>query len=193
MELRHVVGVRHPREAVKALVGGQQPIAVAEVPLAEAPRGEAALAEDLGQRLLVRVEPPLIGREHHVPFHADPLGVAPGEQRRAGRRADRARHVELGEPQAVRRQPVNVRRRDRRVAEAAKVAVALVVREEEHHVRGARCDRPRPLGHQSAGANTARDEGHSGNQEGRDLAHGVLTDSWGAPWGAGVTHRTLEP
>ena len=69
------------------------------------------------------------------PAHADRVMIAPGQQRRAGRRAQR-RGVEVGVAQAACGQPVDVRRLDRG-AVAAEMRKAEVVEQDDQHVRRA--------------------------------------------------------
>src|SRR5262249_30576989 len=57
-----------------------------------------------------------------------------GHELRAARRAG-ARSVKVRPPLTLRRQPIDLRRPDRRMPVAAKVAVALVVRENDDKIR----------------------------------------------------------
>ena len=75
--------------------------------------------------------------------HADGMAVAPGEQR-GTRRGTHGRGVKVGEAQPLLRQPVE-RRRIRRPAERAHVAVADVIAHDEQHV-GRALRRPQRLG-----------------------------------------------
>ena len=67
---------------------------------------------------------------------ADLVDMAAGRQRGARRHADRRIGVGVGEAHATRRQPVEVRRLDHRVAITAEHPPAVLVRQDEQKVRG---------------------------------------------------------
>ena len=92
---------------------------------------------------------------------ADAVRVGAGEERRARRRADRLRHVEVGEAHALGGQPVDVRRADARRAVDADVAVAEVVGVHEDDVRRAVGRRCRPG---SLGGKASQDEAPEGRR-----------------------------
>ena len=109
---------------------GPQP----EVPLADDPRRVARPLQHRGQGLAPRLddEGGVAGED------ARPLpspGVFARQQGVAGRRAGRRRRVRVGEPQALPRQPVDVRRADPRRPVTPDVAVAQVVGIDEDDVR----------------------------------------------------------
>ena len=114
-----------------ALLGGT------EVPLADRERGVVLVAQHLRHRRGV-----LADRAAHVwvarvevgdRAHPDRVMVAAGQQRGSCRRAQRG-HVEVREAQPVGRQPVDVRRFDRRSV-AVEVRESEVVEEDDHDVR----------------------------------------------------------
>ena len=117
------------------VLGGER-----QVPLADAQRGVALRAQHLGQEpVLARHHAVVAGKARgHLLDDADTVGVmvAPGEQARARRRADR-RRVEVAVAQAARRQPVERRRADVG-AVAAQLREADVVQQEHEHVGRAR-------------------------------------------------------
>ena len=115
---------------LEALVHRAHRVGVAQVPLAEDAGGVAGVPELLGDGDLLRL--------HHRPADvgvdgAGAVVVAARHQRGARRRADRA-DVEALDLSALRRQGVEVRRPEDRVAGEAEVAVALVVGHDEHDV-----------------------------------------------------------
>ena len=111
-----------------------------EVPLADRVRRVAVGAQDLGKEaVLAGDDAPVAGvtgREVGDAAHAVAVMVAPGEQARASRRAERG-GVEIGEPHAVRREPVDRRRRDVG-AVTADLRVADIVEDDEQDVGRAR-------------------------------------------------------
>ena len=129
----HVVGVGQPVDLVEALLGGQERRAVAEVPLADHAGRVALLLQELGQGLLLRVEPVASGGAQRAE-DADPLRVAPRQERGSRRAADRLGHVEVREAHALGGEPVQVRRLEALRAVAPDVGVALVIGEDEHDV-----------------------------------------------------------
>ena len=106
------------------------------VVLAEPRRGIAVLPQDLADGGVVPPDDGVVARESggllgdHA--EADRVMIAPGDQRRARRRAQR-RGVELRVAQPRLRDPVQRRRRDD-TAEGARDAVALVVGHDQQHV-----------------------------------------------------------
>src|SRR4030095_10510518 len=128
-----------PEEDVEALTRRKVRREMAEVPLADERRRVASLAQHLGDGLLGGIEPGRVeGEEHAERAELHPGRIAPREQRRARRCADRRTDVELREPRPLARHAIQVRRRDVGTSVAAEVAVAHVVREYEDEVRAAR-------------------------------------------------------
>ena len=125
------------------------------VVLAEPGRPVAVVLEDLADRRLVpghdAVVAGIAGRLLGDDAEAHRVMVAPGDQRRARRRAQRGR-VEVGVAQAVGGDPVEVRRRDH-AAEGAGDAEAGVVGHDQQHVGRAlgRHDARRPVGRRLRG------------------------------------------
>ena len=76
---------------------------------------------------------------------ANALLIAAGDETRPGRRAGRSVCVEVGEPDAVSGQRVDVRSFDVRRPVAPKVPITDVVGDDEHDVRACRVDRPAPV------------------------------------------------
>src|SRR5262249_1235358 len=95
---------------------------------------------DLGESRRATCDPTAIAGEARRPLgddpHADRVGVAPGEQARAGRRAHR-RHMEVVVAKAARGEPVHGGGRDLRSG-AAEDGEADVVENDEQDVRRAR-------------------------------------------------------
>ena len=129
----HVVRVGQPEPRVEALPHRQELGQVAEMPLADHPRGVALRLQQLGDRDLVgRQTSGGIGAKHprsigavtavHAVAHRQPAG----EERRPARRTHRL-DVERRPFLALGRHPVEPRRLDHRRAEGAEVAVAEVV------------------------------------------------------------------
>ena len=108
-----------------------------QMPLPEPSRQIAVLLEDARKRRAIARDGRVVPRErtrelaHHA--EADPVVVAPRQQRRPGRRAQR-RDVKAVVAQPVLRQPGVVRGLDR-TAERARVAEAGVVDQNEKHIR----------------------------------------------------------
>ena len=122
------------RESVKLLESacvGMVWMLGAVVPLAERTGGIAGGLKCLGDRVLVGIEAFLPRGD---PAHPAAGVVAPGQEFRAGRRANRVDVIVL-EHRAVMRQGVNVWGRQVRVAVKAEVAPALVVGENHDNVR----------------------------------------------------------
>ncbi len=121
--------VERPGEALLVVRG--------QMPLAERPGQIAVLLEDARKRRAVARDRRVVARErarelaHHA--EADPVVIAPRQQRRPGRRAER-RDVEAVVAQPVLGEPRVVRGLDR-AAERARVAEAGVVDQHEQHVR----------------------------------------------------------
>ena len=133
----HVVRVRETEELVEALSRGQELAAMPEVPLPDHHRRVTTFLEDFGERDLVGAEAARRVGEEHSPLrgaHAGPDRVATREERGAARSADRRGRVELREAHALRGHPVELGRANRRMPVAAEVAVAQVIREEDHEV-----------------------------------------------------------
>ena len=117
------------------------------MPFAQDPGGVALRPQQVGQRLLVDVQAVLrlarapVGRDH--PFQPVTLLVAPRQQRRAGRGADRAGRVAVGEAGAVAGQGVDIGRGDVLGAVGTHVAIAQVV-DQDHDDIGFRRSGGRP-------------------------------------------------
>ena len=116
--------------------GGRALFHRGEVPLADAERGVARLAQHLGDRGGVVADVAELVRESGAEVrhgtHPDGVLRAPGQQRRSGRRAQR-RHVEVRELQAVGGERVDVRRVDVG-AVAAELGEPGVVEQHQHDV-----------------------------------------------------------
>ena len=125
--------IERPREPLLVVRG--------QMPLPEPSRQIAVLLQDPREGRTVARDGRVVPREgagelaHHA--EADTVVVAPRQQRRPRRRAER-RHVEAVVAQPVLREPRVVRCLDR-TAERARIAEARVVDQDEEHVR-------RPLG-----------------------------------------------
>ena len=119
-----------PDRAVPVDRAGPEP----EVPLADDPRRVARPLQHRGQGLAPRLDDEGgIARQDARPLPSP--GIFPREQGVSRRRAGRRRGVRVGEPQALPRQPVDVRRADPRRPVAADVAVAQVVGIDEDDIR----------------------------------------------------------
>ena len=116
---------RHPAvEPGPGRVGGS-----AHVPLADE-RGPVAGALEFlreGRRLWVEAGA--------IVQHAVPVGILPGENRRATRRAERGGHEGVLEQHAAFDQPIEVRCLEERVSERGSRVEALVVDQDEDNVR----------------------------------------------------------
>ena len=66
---------------------------------------------------------------------AEPVLVSPGDQPRPARPAHRPRHIRLGEPNPLRRDPIDRRRRDVRAPVEPDIRVPKVVRDNQNKVR----------------------------------------------------------
>jgi hypothetical protein len=115
---------------LEALIHGAQRITVAEVPLAEDAGTIAETAQDLGERRFIGV--------HHraADERIDDAGaiiVAAGHQAGARRGAD-GRDVEVLHAHALLGELVDIRRPDDRVAVDAKIAVALIVGDDDNDI-----------------------------------------------------------
>ena len=121
------------RGHARLVVGG-------EVPLAHGVARVAVRAQDLGQEaVLARDHAPVAGIAHGEvgdAAHAVAVMVAPGQQARPGGGAESGR-VEVREPNAVGREPVDRRRVDVG-AVASELRVAHVVEHDQQHVGRAR-------------------------------------------------------
>ena len=110
-----------------------------EMPLPHQAGDVAGLAHHVAQRRLVLGQPELgvgvaLVVRGRVVLVAEPVLVAAREDPGPHRTADRRRDVAVGQPDPVRRQLVDVRRRDDGRAVGADVAVAEVVGEDDDHV-----------------------------------------------------------
>ena len=144
-------------------------LARAEVPLPHQTGGVAGRAHHVADRRLASREPefgvgvPFVVRGWVV-LVAEPVLVAAGVETGPHRAADRRRGVAVGQPDAVRRQFVDVRGRDDRRSVGPDVAVAEVVGEDDDHV-GRRRGRGRVLG--AVAAWTAAGQGHAQSERRR--------------------------
>ena len=77
---------------------------------------------------------PVLGLGPEGAVDADPVGIAAGEQGRARGRTDRLGDMEIGEPPPFAGEPVEVRRLETLGAEAADVAISLIVREDDDDI-----------------------------------------------------------
>ncbi|MFT6863092.1 MAG: hypothetical protein ACJAVK_001653, partial [Akkermansiaceae bacterium] len=107
---------------------------VAEVPLAEAGGGVALALEVVGDGVFGGVESFFGRREEDMLVHADALGVAAGEEGGTGGGANRGGDHEVGELAAFGGEAVDIGGLDLGGAEAAEVAVALVIGEDDDEV-----------------------------------------------------------
>ena len=111
----------------------------AEVPLADQGRRVAGVAQQRGQRRVVRRQAQhriaaVAARDRLVVAAAQPVLEAPGHQREARGRADRRVGVPVGEAQAVGGQTVELGGARRPAAVTAEVRIAEVVGEDEDEV-----------------------------------------------------------
>ena len=77
----HVIAVRNAEVAVEPLIGGQETIAMTEMPLADARRRVAALFEHLSNGDLIGMQPVGGWREDHAGAQTDAFGITPRQQR----------------------------------------------------------------------------------------------------------------
>ncbi len=131
----HVVGVGDAEVGIEAVGHWENFGVMAEVPFSEAAGGVALGFQVIGDGVLGRVEAFIGGGEQDVLVHANAFRVATGEQRGAGGGADWRGDHEAGELPAIGREAIDARGLDRFGAEAAQVAVALVVDEDQDEVR----------------------------------------------------------
>ena len=108
----------------------------AQVPLADRVRVPALLAQDLGDHAILRRDRPARVREPDRGLgdarHRVARVITPGQQARAGRRAQR-RRMPLGVPDPIVRDPVDVRRPDRAPV-AAHGRKAHVIEHDVHNI-----------------------------------------------------------
>ena len=127
---------------LEAAILGAMRIAVAQMPFAKVPRGVSRIGEVVGHGRDV-------GAHHRAALANGGRAVShrihPGHQLAARGRAH-GRHVKVGEPHAFGVQPVDVRRFDHWVAVGRKVAIALVIGQDQDHV-GLRCTNRHRLSH----------------------------------------------
>ncbi len=122
--------VQVAEEGVEALPGRHAGGAlVAQAPLADEAGGIPRLLELLGDGNILRPQIRL-----RVAANEAAAGVQTGHQHAAGGGADGGAGIELGEPDALRRHPVQVRRPNRGMPVAAEIAVAEIVREDDDDV-----------------------------------------------------------
>ena len=129
-----VVRVGQAEVFVEAAAQRQELDRPAEVPLAHHAGRVALLLHHLRERQLALVEAELEPRLHR-PLDADAIGITTGQERRARRRADRLRDVEIREAHALAREPVEVRRRETLRPIDADIGVTEVIGQDEDDVR----------------------------------------------------------
>jgi len=116
---------------LKPLVHGPHRVVVAQVPFAEDPCAIAAGSQHLGQRRFV-------GMHQRTPQegvdHAGAVVIPSRHQARPRWRTD-GHDVKLGQRDALPRQTVDMRSANDRIARRAKFAEALIVRQDDDHVR----------------------------------------------------------
>src|ERR1051325_10441607 len=106
------------------------------MPLAAQRRGIACRLQRIGNRFLLSRQAEMFRAGRDGVFEsADALLVSPRHKAAACGRADGSVRVKIGEPHALLREPVNVRRLDVRRAIATHVTVAQVISEDEQNVR----------------------------------------------------------
>ncbi len=110
---------------------------MAEMPLAIDRRGIVALFQDFGNRHFVGIDA-VPGRVVQRARDSDPVWIDAGQERHARGGTDGLRHVEVRQPDALGRHPVEVRRpRPGRAAggiETADVGVAQIIRIDDDEV-----------------------------------------------------------
>ena len=133
----HVVGVRDAGILVEAVRGRQELRQVPEVPLADHAGRIARVVQQRRDGRFGLRQPFGTVREVHAPLAGQPVAdrQPAGQQRRPRRRADRGGDVAAGELRPFGRHAVQLRRADRRMPEAAEVAIAEVVAEDDHERR----------------------------------------------------------
>ena len=119
---------------VEPLIDRPHRIRVAEVPLAEDASDVPRVAQDLREGDLLRLH---LGTADVGVERPGPLGVSPGQERCAGRRAHRA-DVEARKPRAPGGHAVEVGGAEDGIPGESEVAVALIVGHDHHDVRRGR-------------------------------------------------------
>ena len=151
---------------VEAAIQRMMPLRLAEVPLSDQPGGVAGALEHVGQSPLVRRESDLGVPARGVELVSEaglvPAGVEAGPRRAADGRG----HVPVGQPDAATREGVEVRRSNRPGTERAEVAVAQVVRQDDHDV-GRRRGRVRLVRRRTAGHRERSQHGEGEDRHGR--------------------------
>ena len=110
------------------------PYVSTEMPLAHHAGAVATRLEELGQRRLRGGQAMAVfGPEG--PVNAEAIGITAREQRRPGGGADGLGHVEIGKPNPLPGQPINVGRGCKATAEAGRIAVAHVIGKDDDHIR----------------------------------------------------------
>ena len=130
--------VEKTEELVVTAPQGMEGSGAAEVPLAHQRGCVTGFPQPLGQGSLVRWQPDLrvgVGGSDRVALEAEAGLVAPGDHRRTGRRADRRRHVAVGEAHALGGETVEVGRGHVAPSLAARFTIAEVVGDEQDKVR----------------------------------------------------------
>ena len=138
-----VVSTQSAIEVLESLIVGQQAVqrlAPAHVPLSDRGGSVARVPEHLGHRDLVGP---------HRPTAANPPRISPGHQR-TSRRAANGLGVEAGESGPLARHPIQARRAVSRGSIGDEVAVADIVKEDDHEIRARRFRRA--AGRQQQGA-----------------------------------------
>lgn len=130
----HVVGVGNTEVGIEAVLLREGFGMVAEVPFSEAGGGVALAFEVIGDGVFGGIEAAGGGGEENVLVHFDPLGIATGEERGAGRGADWRGDHEAGELASFLGEAIDVGCFDFGGTKAPEVAVALVVGEDNNEV-----------------------------------------------------------
>mgnify|MGYP003313476431 CR=1 FL=1 len=124
-----------PQHFLKSAILRAVRVIVAQVPIAIHACVIPAIAVDFTNSHLVMAQ--------HRPSHnrvpnPGAIGPAPGDQSRSRWRT-RRRHVIIRKPHTVRMQFVEMRRLEDRVTVARQIAVPLVIRNHQNHIRLLRC------------------------------------------------------
>ncbi len=112
----HVVRVRQSEAVFETLIQRARSLMNPQVPFADVRRRITVRPERLGNRDFLRRQSPLRVRKQHaaVAAHAAANRITTGQKRRAARRANLSRRIEIGEAQSLRRHAIEVRRANRR-------------------------------------------------------------------------------
>ena len=135
----HIIRIGNAKIGIKSLSGWEEVGLIPEMPLADAGGGIALLLEDLGDGDFIRIEPlACCGKENPlvvlIDVHVEPAWVATGQETGAGRGADAAGDIEVGEAHALPGHLVDGWGSVLSGAKAADVAVAHVIHVDEDDV-----------------------------------------------------------